>query len=137
MVIRLTITIFGLMSMIQTVYAEENRNAPTVRFYKINKHQQTSKIKVSKKKTQQAGCHNFSRAKKVFHLIQTGYNACYLYAEKNCSDNSKINATNTKNDTYSEALTEGLAWQPRALSTALNSTDNKKQKVKVRSWVCE
>ena len=113
-----------------------------VRFYKINKHEQTSKIGVTKKKTKQSGCHNFKRSPRVFTLVQTGYQSCSLFSEKNCASQALVTAHKTDSDVYSTLLTEGVSWQPKTIANQdLNALSVKEKKrrtkgVKLRSWSC-
>jgi len=106
-----------------------NKNA-TIRFYKVNKHKQTSKIAVSKKKTSATGCHNFSRSRRVLTLVQTGFSSCSVYTQKNCQDSSLTVANHSKSDGYKDKLTQGPAW----LIKKQSSKDTKG--VKLQSWSC-
>lgn len=144
MVTRLTLSVCllslltaGTLSQIAQAQ-EDHLIKSTIRFYKINKHQQTTKIRISKRKTKQPGCHNFKRATPVYNAIQTGYMWCQLFTQKNCADGSSVNVSHSKSDTYTQRLSQGYAWQP--ISLANNATDtqtnDRQQGLKIRSWSC-
>jgi len=92
-------------------------HAADIRFYKINKHKQTDRLWVSKKKSTQTGCNNFRGAPRIFIIAQIGYQSCSVYSEKNC-------------------LSEGFGWKPSSQQT-LESSDADSRGVKLRSWNCQ
>jgi len=115
-------------------------SAADIRFYKINKDQQTDKLWVSKKKSKKPGCHNFRGSPRVFQVVQIGYQSCSLYNAKNCTEDSLVKASHDDIDAYASTLGEGYGWLP-SLETNLDSlSDNEaknKRGVKLRSWKCE
>jgi len=106
-------------------------NNATIRFYKINRHQQTSKIKVSKNKTSKAGCHNFRGSPRVLTLVQTGFLSCSVYTEPNCPKTALIKASNSKSDGFSSNLSQGYAWYIK------KQTEKDTKGVKLSSWSCK
>jgi len=113
-----------------------------IRFYKINKHEQTSKVWLSKKKTSQSGCHNFKRAPRVFTLVQTGFQSCSVYSEKSCDRASLVSAQQKNSDAYATTLSEGLSWKPATDANETQNTLSEKEikrrakGIKLRSWSC-
>lgn len=124
----------AITSLIISSISASSLWAADIRFYKINKHQQTDKIWVSKKKSQQSGCHNFRGKPRIFKVVQVGYDFCSLYQEKNCTENALIKASHEGIDAFASRLQEGYGWLPslNADTTSANSNG-----VAIHSWKCQ
>ena len=136
MVNRITLVSALCLLINVTANAETNKqtatkNGPTIRFYKINKHQQTSKIAVSRKKSSRKGCHNFRFSPRVLTLVQTGFNSCSVFIERNCPETALAKASHSKSDGFTHKLTQGHAWYIE------KQTDKDTKGVKLRSWSCQ
>ena len=119
-----------------TANAETNKqtttqDSATIRFYKINKHQQTSKIAVSRKKSSRKGCHNFRFSPRVLTLVQTGFGSCSVFVERNCPETALVKASHSKSDGFAHKLTQGHAWYIE------KQTDEDTKGVRLRSWSCQ
>jgi len=124
----LFITLFSSFIYSPLWAAESN-----IRFYKINKHQQTDKLWVSKKKSQLSGCHNFKGSPRIFKIVQVGYEYCSVYQQKDCAEESLVKASHKNIDASASKLQEGYGWLP---IDRLSETNNHVQGVKLRSWKC-
>ena len=123
-------------------------NNQTIRFYKVNRAIQADRIKFKKKKSKQAGCHNFLKKARVYKTVQIGYAWCSLYAKKNCAEGSiialskddseevraalavKIKSSEIEpqaDNNLSKTMNQGNIWYPIATS---------KRGAKIRSWHC-
>jgi len=98
-----------------------------VRFYKVNKALQADRIMLTNKKVSQAGCHNFLKKVRVHRMVQTGYMACSIYANKNCEDLSIVTVATEKDPRRTSLATEGVGWYPQSES---------ERGAKVASWYC-
>lgn len=63
----------------------------TIRFYKVDRQIQADRIKFTKKKASNPGCHSFRKKARVYKTVQIGYNWCSLYSKKDCTSESIIN----------------------------------------------
>lgn len=99
-----------------------------IRFYKINKHEQTDRIRFTGKKGRKAGCQNFLKKTRVFKAIQFGYESCQLFSAKGCASGSEISVTRDKDEIATTTLTQGFGWLPES---------EHKRGVKLRSWNCQ
>ena len=104
------------------------KQKPQIRFYKIDKQEQTSKILFASKRGRQSDCQNFLKKKRVYQVNQFGFANCRLYAEKNCVVDSVIKVTRSKDPTPVENLSQGFSWFP---------ISEHKRGVKLRSWQCD
>lgn len=103
----------------------------TIRFYRANKHHQSSRLYVSKAKSNGLGCHNFKRARRIATIVQVGYESCSIYTQKNCDTESALSANHSNQDAYAERLTSGHGWLPKLQSK------KDKRGMKLRSWSCQ
>jgi len=85
--IALSLTLILGLSYISQVEAGAQQ---TIRFYKVNREIQADRIKFTKKKASQSGCHNFRKKARVYKAVQIGYSGCSLYAKKGCAGESII-----------------------------------------------
>jgi hypothetical protein len=111
---------------------EPNRN---VRFYKVNKHEQWTKLFFTEKKGRQAGCHNLIVKKRIHRFNQFGYGFCSLHTAKNCTAESVVKASRVpvRSDKEEELeeriqLKQGFSWYPLG---------DHERGVKLASWYCE
>ena len=104
------------------------KQKPQIRFYKIDKQEQTSKILFASKRGRQSDCQNFLKRKRVYQVNQFGFANCRLYAEKHCVADSVIQVTRSKDLTPVENLSQGFSWFP---------ISEHKRGVKLRSWQCD
>jgi len=129
------VKIFTIAFLLLGLSAPHSLQAADIRFYKINKHQQSDRLWVSKKKSTRSGCNNFRGAPRIFKVVQIGYQSCSIYSAKNCSEESLIRARHNGIDAYAKNLSEGFGWQP-STDTALSKQSNDSRGVKLRSWNC-
>jgi len=104
---------------------EPNRN---VRFYKINKQGQWTKLFFTEKKGKQAGCHNLIIKKRIHRFNQFGYGFCTLHTKKDCKPESVVLATREKKEEEQTKLGQGFSWYP---------VGEHERGVKLASWYCE
>lgn len=110
------------------VFAQSDSQRQQIRFYKINKHEQTARIRFTAKKARASGCHNFLKKTRVFKAIQFGFESCELYSKKDCPIGSEILVTREKNPEPTNLLTQGFGWLPES---------EHKRGAKLRSWSCQ
>jgi len=103
----------------------------TIRFYRANKHQQKIRLNISKSKTDQLGCHNFKRSRRIATIVQIGYQTCSIYTKKDCDIESTIRANHSDQGAFSQLLTQGYGWLPKPQS------EKDQRGVKLRSWSCQ
>lgn len=127
----LIVTALVMTSVIASAYSsialskEPNQN---VRFYKINKQQQWTKLLFTGKKGRQAGCHNLLTKKRVHRFNQFGYRFCTLHQAKDCSEESVIKSKREKDKPEQIELQQGFSWYP---------VGDHERGVKIASWYCE
>lgn len=117
----------GVICLMPTIAHSADSKRQEIRFYKANKQLQTDRIWFTKKKSKQAGCHNFLKAARVYKLVLLGYDYCEIYTQKDCQADSLVGATRKKGTISAKKLTEGYAWLP--------ISEHKKGE-KLRSWQC-
>lgn len=105
----------------------QNRDHRDVRFYKVNKFLQADRIRFTKKKARQLGCHNFLKKSRVHRAVQFGYGACSLFSKKDCPLDSVIAVARKKDDVSTTVMAEGYGWFPQS---------EHPQGSKLRSWYC-
>ena len=108
--------------------AQNDSKRQQIRFYKINKHEQTARIKFTAKKARAPGCHNFLKKTRVFKAIQFGFESCELFSKKDCPIGSEIRVTRDKNPEPTNKLTQGFGWLPDSEHA---------RGAKLRSWSCQ
>jgi hypothetical protein len=113
------------LALTQNVSARDTKE---IRFYKINKFEQSDRIRFTRKKARNPGCHNFLKKTRVFKAVQFGYDSCTLYSKKECAEGSAIDVTRKKESTPTTTLTQGYGW--------LTESDDKRG-AKLRSWACQ
>lgn len=113
---------------ISAANADTVKDRQHIRFYKINRHEQTDRIRFTGKKGQAAGCHNFLKKTRIFKVVQFGYESCQLYSKKDCAQGAEILVTRKKDSEPVNTLTQGFGWLPES---------EHKRGVKLRSWNCQ
>ena len=103
----------------------------TIRFYRANKHQQRIRLTISKNKSNETGCHNFKRSRRIATIVQIGYQTCSIYTKKDCDIESTIRANHSDQGAFSQLLTQGYGWLPKPQS------EKDQRGVKLRSWSCQ
>ena len=99
----------------------------TIRFYKVNKQLQASRIMLTAEKAVSTGCQNFLKSVRVHRAMQTGFTACFLYAKKNCNANSIVHIAREEEPRQTSFMTEGVGWMPQS---------EEPKGVKLASWNC-
>ena len=107
------------------VNAEQRQH---IRFYKINKIEQTTRMMFADKKGKKAGCHNSVKKTRVYRVNQLGYASCRLYSKKDCASDALIEVNRKKDETPVTELTQGYSWHP---------ISDHARGVKLRSWDCK
>ncbi len=115
-----------LSSSIQLSQAQ-SQDHRDVRFYKVNKFLQADRIRFTKKKAKQLGCHNFLKKSRVHKAVQFGYGACSLFSKKDCPLDSVIAIARAKDEVSTTVMAEGYGW--------LTQSEHL-QGSKLRSWYC-
>ena len=113
------------LALAQNVVAKERKE---IRFYKMNNLQQSDRIRFTRKKARNPGCHNFLKKTRVFKAVQFGYESCTLYSKKDCAEDSVIAVTRKKESTPISNLSQGYGW--------LTESEDKRG-AKLRSWTCQ
>ena len=102
----------------------------TVRFYKVNRSIQATRIWFTDRAASQAGCHNFIRKVRLHRLVQLGFQRCHVYTQKSCQAQSIVSALREPDDDASAntELTQGVSWF---------FTRHHPRGTRVKSWFCE
>ena len=111
----------------QISQAQDRIKHRDVRFYKVNKFLQADRIRFTKKKAAQAGCHNFLKKSRVYRTVQFGFGACSLFSHKGCPLDSVIAVAREKDEVTTTVMAEGYGWFPQSKHS---------QGSKVKSWFC-
>jgi len=122
--VRFVVIAISIVCANSTSLAEQRKD---VRFYKVNKQEQPTRLFFTRKKGRQAGCHNFLKKARVHRVNQFGYQHCSLYTKKDCAPDSITTAIREKDSTPITQLTQGFSWFPES--------EHKRGK-KLKSWSC-
>lgn len=117
-----------LLSLCIVLPAHSDETRQNIRFYKINKHEQTDRIRFTSKKGRTAGCQNFLKKTRVYKAIQFGFESCQLFSKKDCPAGTEIPVNRDKDPEPTVTLTQGYGWLPQS---------EHKRGVKLRSWSCQ
>ncbi len=99
-----------------------------IRFYKINKDEITQRLRFTRKKSRQPGCHNFLRKARLHRAVQFAYKTCRVYAKKNCAEESIMAFYRDKEPEPTTELSQGYGWYPIG--------EHERGEL-VKSWYCE
>jgi len=99
-----------------------------IRFYKINKDGITQRLRFTRKKARQLGCHNFLRRARLHRTVQFAFKTCHVYAAKNCRQESIVSFYREKEPEPTTELGQGYGWYP---------VGEHKRGELVKSWDCE
>lgn len=108
---------------------QEKKSRQDIRFYKMNRDEGVQKIRFTKRKARQPGCHNFIKKIRLHKTVQFSYQQCQVFSKKNCKADS-VMAFHTEKDpeTHITQLQQGYGWLP---------VGDHKRGEKVKSWFCE
>lgn len=100
-------------------------SAANFRMYTANKLLQQRQVTFVRN-TDEPGCHNLIKKRRIYRVAQIGFETCTIYAVKDCEAGSEIPVSwkNKKDPTLS--FTRGARWFLPG-----------KQGSKMRSWKCE
>lgn len=99
-----------------------------IRFYKINKDEITQRLRFTRKKSRQPGCHNFLKRARLHKAVQFGFKSCRVYANKDCAEDSIMSFYRDKEPQPVTNLIQGYGWLP---------VGEHERGERVRSWYCE
>ena len=121
----------GLVTVALLSLLFNNAQAAEIRFYKINKKDQQSEIRLVKNRDE-PGCHNLRRKRDVYRVAQVGFTYCSIYPEKDCPDDAALTMEwRGKVKKNSVRAQPGARLMPGDL-WFFNDTKPRE----VRSWVC-
>ena len=83
--------------------------AADLRLYTANKQLQQRKITMIRN-TDEAGCHNLIKRRRVYRAAQVGFASCTLYSEKDCEQGSEIEVQWKNKDTPVTEFSRGALW---------------------------
>ena len=120
--------LLGLLIILpQISQAQDRISHRDVRFYKVNKFLQADRIRFTKKRAAQAGCHNFLKKSRVHRAVYFGFGACSLFSQKDCPLDSVIAVAREKDEVSTTVMAEGYSWFPQS---------EHPQGSKLKSWYC-
>lgn len=84
-------------------------HASDIRFYKINKKEQQTRI-VLYGGAKTTGCHNFPHRPRVHRIAQVGYTHCSAYTTKDCAADSIVKVRWKSTPEKKTQMTPGARW---------------------------
>lgn len=117
-----------LMTSLLNISSVRAAEQSEIRFYKINKDEITQRLRFTRKKSRQPGCHNFLKRARLHKAVQFGFKSCRVYVRKNCAEDSIMSFYRDKEPEPVTNLTQGYGWLP---------VGEHKRGERVRSWHCE
>jgi len=122
------ITKIIFITLLLCLFSTTSQARQEIRFYEANRHLQTDRVSLHKKKGKTPGCHNFLIRTRVYQANQLGYESCSLYEQRDCAEDSIKQVTRTKDQTPVTELSQGFSWFP---------IDDNERGAILRSWKCE
>ena len=107
-------------------FASDN-SRQQIRFYKVNKQGQTSRIAFTARKARKLECQNFLKKPRVYQARQFGFAYCSLFSKRNCSTQDLVTVSRKKLAEPAEKMTAGYNWFPEGKHA---------RGVRIGSWHC-
>lgn len=102
-----------------------NLDAADFRMYTANKLMQQREVTFVLN-TDEPGCHNLIKKRRIYRVAQIGFEACSVYSEKDCEEGTEIPVSWKNKKDPVTSFTRGARW---FLPGERGS--------KMRSWKCE
>lgn len=83
--------------------------AANLRLYTANKSMQQRKISMIRD-TDEAGCHNMIKRRRVYRAAQIGFASCTLYSEKDCEQGTEIEVQWKNKEQPVTEFSRGAMW---------------------------
>ena len=116
-------------SSVAASVVEEKKSRQDIRFYKMNRDEGVQKIRFTRRKARNPGCHNFIKKIRLHKTVQFAYKQCQVFRKKDCNADSTVTFyTQKEPDTHTTELQQGFGWIP---------VGEHKRGEKVKSWFCE
>lgn len=114
-----------ILSCLVAASVAETSPAADFRLYYANKLLQQRQVAMVRN-TDEPGCHNLIKKRRIYRVAQIGFETCTVYAEKNCEAGTEIEVSWKNKKAPSVSITPGARWYlPGERGT------------KMGSWNCE